>query len=112
MEYLTRSEIRSLCTEQSFERGVKYYEQGRIQELEVDGGDITASVRGSHDYDVSVDIDENAIRTACNCPYDYAGDGKHIVAVLLTVEDKSSGSTNGTTGPSDSSETVDIESLI
>lgn len=112
MEYPTRSEIRSLCTEQSFERGVKYYEQERIQKLEGEGGDITAIVRGSHDYTVSIDIDDNTIQTTCSCPYDYAGDCKHIVAVLLAVDNRSSESTSETTNSSDSSERVDIEALI
>ena len=112
MEYPTRSDIRSLCTEQSFERGVKYYEEDRIQKLEVEGGDITAIVRGSRDYDISIDIDDDTIRTVCSCPYDYAGDCKHIVAVLLAVEDRSSKSTSETTTSSDSSETVDVEALI
>ncbi|GAB7090265.1 SWIM zinc finger domain-containing protein [Halorubrum luteum] len=111
MEYPTRSDIRSLCTEQSFERGVKYYEEDRIQKLEVEGGDITAIVRGSRDYDISIDIDDDTIRTVCSCPYDYAGDCKHIVAVLLAVEDRSSESTAETTTSSDSSETVDVEAL-
>jgi len=112
MKYPTQSEIRSFCTEQSFERGVKYYEQERIQKLEGEGGDITAIVRGSHDYTVSIDIDDNTIQTTYSCPYDYAGDCKHIVAVLLTVDNRSSESTSETTNSSDSSETVDIEALI
>ncbi|WP_246084446.1 SWIM zinc finger family protein [Salinadaptatus halalkaliphilus] len=112
MEYPTRSDIRSLCTEQSFERGVKYYEQERIQKLEVEDGDITAIVRGSRDYDISINIDDDTIQTVCSCPYDYAGDCKHIVAVLLAVEDRSSESTSETTDSSDSSETVDVEALI
>lgn len=88
MEYPSRDEIRALCTEQSFERGVNYWNQGRIQELNVEGGRIRASVRGTHDYDVSIDIEDEAIYTRCSCPYDYAGDCKHIVAVLLAVEDR------------------------
>ncbi|CAI50012.1 SWIM zinc finger domain protein [Natronomonas pharaonis DSM 2160] len=112
MEYPTRSKIRSFCTEQSFERGVKYYEQDRIQKLEVEGGDITAIVRGSRDYDISIDIEDDTIRTVCSCPYDYAGDCKHIVAVLLAVEDRSPESTAETADSSDNSETVDVEALI
>lgn len=77
----------------TFERGVNYYERDRIQKLEVEGGDITAIVRGSRDYDISINIDDDTIRTVCSCPYDYAGDCKHIVAVLLAVEDRSSEST-------------------
>jgi len=114
MEYPTREEIRSLCTEQSFERGVNYYEQDRVQELNIENGEITATVRGSQDYDVSIEVDDNAIRTACSCPYDYAGDCKHIIAVLLAAEDRSSepARAHETTGASDSPETVDIGSLI
>jgi len=96
----------------TFERGVNYYERDRIQKLEVEGGDITAIVRGSRDYDISINIDDDTIRTVCSCPYDYAGDCKHIVAVLLAVEDRSSESTVETADSSDSSETVDIEALI
>jgi tetratricopeptide (TPR) repeat protein len=88
MAYPSRDEIRSLCTEQSFDRGVAYWKQGRIQTLDIDGGRIRATVRGTHDYDVSIDVDEDAIHTRCSCPYDYAGDCKHIVAVLLAVEDR------------------------
>lgn len=88
MDYPTREEIRSLCTEQSFQRGVDYYEQGRILKLEVDGEEIEATVRGSHDYEVVVDAGRDPIYTYCSCPYDYAGDCKHIVAILLAVEDR------------------------
>ncbi len=56
MDYATRDEIRSLCTQQSFERGVNYHEQGRVLELDIDGDEIRATVRGSSDYDVSIDV--------------------------------------------------------
>ena len=112
MEYPTRSDIRSLCTEQSFERGVKYYEQDRVLKLEIDGREIDALVRGSHDYNISIDIEDDTIRTACSCPYDYAGDCKHIVAVLLAVKSHSPEPNSEITDTSNSSETVDIESLI
>jgi len=88
MDYPTRDEIRSLCTQQSFERGVNYYEQGRVLELDIDGDEIRATVRGSHDYEVSIHVESDVIRTRCSCPYDYAGDCKHIVAVLLAVNDR------------------------
>ncbi|QSG07624.1 SWIM zinc finger family protein [Halapricum desulfuricans] len=110
MDYPAREEIRSLCTEQSFERGVNYYHQDRVQELEVDGDEIRATVRGSSYYDVAIDIVDDTIRTHCSCPYDYAGDCKHIVAVLLAVDDRDTETMSDTDPERD--ETVDIESLV
>ncbi len=108
MSVLTREQIRSLCTEQSFERGVTYYEQERVRSLTVDDEHVTATVLGTDDYSVSVALESDSIRTTCSCPYDYAGDCKHIVAVLLAVlEDDREGSDStdtletGPTGPPD-----------
>jgi hypothetical protein len=114
MDYPTREEIRDLCTEQSFERGVNYWENGRVQELDVDGERTRATVRGSNDYDVSIDVANDAVHTHCSCPYDYAGDCKHIVAVLLAVENRDA---DTDTDPGDEStenlpDSVDVESLV
>lgn len=113
MDTPTREEIRSLCTEQSFERGVDYYDQDRVLELHVDGEEITATVRGSSDYRVSVEIGNETIRTTCNCPYDYTGDCKHIVAVLLAVENRETDLESETSGAIGSpSATRDIGTLV
>ncbi|WP_114579397.1 SWIM zinc finger domain-containing protein [Saliphagus sp. LR7] len=114
MDYPTREEIRSFCTEQSFERGVNYYHQERVQELDIDGGEVRATVRGSNYYEVAVDIADDTVRTRCSCPYDYAGDCKHIVAVLLAVEDRDTDTDSATDASPDSalSETVDIEAVV
>lgn len=114
MDYPTREEIRSLCTEQSFERGVNYYHQERVQELDIDGGEVRATVRGSNYYEVAVDIADDTVHTRCSCPYDYAGDCKHIVAVLLAVEDRDTDTDSETDASPDSalSETVDIEAVV
>ncbi|ADE03074.1 SWIM zinc finger family protein [Haloferax volcanii] len=110
MDYPARDEIRSLCTEQSFERGANYYHQDRIQELDIDGSEIRATVRGSNYYDVAIDIVDDGVRSRCSCPYDYAGDCKHVVAVLLAVDDRDP-ETMSDTDP-ERNETVDIESLV
>ncbi|WP_350355864.1 SWIM zinc finger family protein [Natronomonas marina] len=114
MDYPTREDIRSLCTEQSFERGVNYYHQDRVQELEVDGDEIRATVRGSSYYDVAIDIVDDTVQSHCNCPYDYTGDCKHIVAVLLAVDDRDTKRVNDTDPERNETvpETVDIESLV
>ncbi|TKX74598.1 hypothetical protein EXE46_07800 [Halorubrum sp. GN11_10-6_MGM] len=113
MDYPTPEEIRALCTEQSFERGRNYYQQDRVQELHIDGGEISATVRGSNYYDVAIDVTTDPIRTRCSCPYDYAGDCKHIVAVLLAVDDRDTGTgSNADDSDRTVSETVDIEALV
>jgi len=114
MEYPTREEIRELSTEQSFERGVTYHDQDRVQDMEIDGEKIRATVRGSNYYDVAIDIVDDTIRTHCSCPYEYAGDCKHIVAVLLTITDQDT-ATVSETDPESSEPlpaTADIESLV
>jgi hypothetical protein len=89
MEYPSRDEIRSLCTHQSYERGVNYHNQGRIQELAINDEELTATVRGTHDYEVSITVDDDGIRAYyCSCPYDYAGACKHVIAVLLAANER------------------------
>lgn len=112
MDAPTRDDIRSLCTEQSFERGITYYDQDRILELDVDGREVTATVRGSSEYQVSAVIKDESIRTSCSCPYDYAGDCKHIVAVLLAVEDQGTDLGTGKLGAPVSHSAPDVETLV
>jgi hypothetical protein len=93
----SRDEIRSLCTDQSFQRGVGYYNEGRVLETTVGRGQVTATVRGTHDYDVVVELPREetdthqrggVVSTHCSCPYDYAGVCKHVVATLLELRDR------------------------
>lgn len=114
MEYPTCETIRSLCTDQSFKRGRNYYRQDRVKEIDIDGREIQATVRGSNNYDVTIDILDDTIRTHCSCPYDYAGDCKHIIAVLLAVDDQETDTVSGADPESSElpQKTVDIESLV
>ena len=93
----SRDEIRSLCTDQSFQRGVGYYNEGRVLETTVGRGQVTATVRGTNDYDVVVELPREetdthqrggVVSTHCSCPYDYAGVCKHVVATLLELRDR------------------------
>ncbi|ACV47600.1 MULTISPECIES: SWIM zinc finger family protein [Halomicrobium] len=85
----TRDAIRSICTAQSFQRGVEYVEDGRVRDLTVTGTEAEATVRGSHDYRTAVDLSVEGFDPQCSCPYDHAGECKHVVAVLLTVIEQS-----------------------
>ena len=77
--------IRNLCTDPVFERGQKYCNEGRIQRIERFDDVVTAAVQGSSLYDVTVELGRNTTDTQCTCPYDGAGECKHVVAVLLDV---------------------------
>jgi len=85
---LTEKEIRGRCTAAVYERGEQYCSDGRILTLQRFGETITATVRGSNDYDVSIDDSGSAIEPSCSCPYDGQGDCKHVVAVLLDCLDE------------------------
>ena len=46
---------------------------------------VTAAVRGSSLYDVTIEFGGRSLDTNCTCPYDGSGDCKHVVAVLLDI---------------------------
>lgn len=84
----TEKQIRRRATEQSFERGERYAQQGRVLGIVRRGDRLTALCAGSapYPYRVSILLEGGHIaETLCTCPYDWGGDCKHIVATLLTA---------------------------
>jgi hypothetical protein len=79
---LTVEKIRSLCTEDSFKRGLKYFEEGRVKQVDFFGDTITAVVQGAENYRVTIRVNED-IEGRCSCPYDWGGYCKHVVATLI-----------------------------
>ncbi|MDR5673170.1 SWIM zinc finger family protein [Halalkaliarchaeum sp. AArc-GB] len=82
---LNNAKIRETCADAVFERGRDYRDEGHIQRIERFGDVVTAAVRGTSLYDVTVDLGESTIDARCTCPYEGAGECKHVVAVLLDV---------------------------
>ncbi len=82
---LNSANIRETCTDAVFERGRDYRDEGRIQRIERFGDVVTATVRGTSLYDVTVDLGGHTIDARCTCPYEGAGECKHVVAVMLDV---------------------------
>jgi uncharacterized Zn finger protein len=83
---ITEADIRRLSSEQSFERGVDYYQGGALFELVRQGNELRAYCEGSsyEAYRVSATLEKGGIlSTHCTCPYDWGGLCKHIVALLL-----------------------------
>ena len=79
---LTREKIRSLCTEDSFQRGLSYFEEGRVKHIDFFANTITAVVQGTDNYRVTLRFNDG-IEGHCTCPYDWGGYCKHIVATLI-----------------------------
>lgn len=82
---LTLDEIRELCTESSYERGLEYFHQGRVIDLGQFGKKITATVAGTNDYKATIRADKEDIEASCTCPYNWGGYCKHIVATLIAL---------------------------
>ncbi len=83
---LTEIGIRERASAESLRRGQEYYDWGAVVSLTRRGDVVEAEVEGSQPepYIVHVEFDEGGITDArCNCPYDWGGWCKHIVATLL-----------------------------
>ena len=87
---LTEKQIRERAIDQSFRKGQDYYETGAIynpaRQSTGSGVTLTAQCEGSSapSYRLRVDLDDGGVRSAsCTCLYDWGGDCKHIVALLL-----------------------------
>ena len=84
---LTPDQIQERCTEQSFTRGLEYFHAGAIGNPTLHGYTLSATCEGTdmEPYRLSVELMPTGIATTdCSCPYDWEGDCKHIVALLLT----------------------------
>jgi len=81
---LTEAQIRKLATEQSFQRGDRYYQQGRILNPMRQESVLWADCQGSELYQPRITLGKQGIVSAdCTCPYDWGGLCKHQVALLL-----------------------------
>ena len=87
---ITPDQIQQRCTEQSFTRGLEYFHDGAIGNPTLHGYTLSATCEGTDidPYHVTVELMPTGISSAyCSCPYDWEGDCKHIVALLLTYVD-------------------------
>jgi uncharacterized Zn finger protein len=86
---ITEAYVRELATEQSFDRGYRYYRDHSVFEIARRGNLITAMVEGSdyEPYRVQVVLNDSHLVTnaSCTCPYHWGGICKHIVATLLVT---------------------------
>ena len=71
------------------ERGMKYYEDGKVELIYKNDERVVASVDGSTKYMVLIEIDKNKIKKiACDCPHASKGSNcKHMAAVLFKINE-------------------------
>lgn len=84
---ITQKQIQSRASSQSFSRGKALYSEGAISKAIRRGDEIEARCSGSYSepYRVWAKLGDSVIiSTGCNCEYDWGGDCKHIIALLLT----------------------------
>lgn len=82
---LKESQIKALATEQSFDRGRRYYCNGAILNPVLQGNSLWADCEGSMIYQPRVTLGPQGVEdSSCTCPYDWGGLCKHQVALLLT----------------------------
>ena len=82
---IDEASVQERCTDAVFERGKNYRDDGRIRRLKRFDDTVTAAVRGSDVYNVTVELGGDDIDARCPCPYAGPGECKHVVAVLLDV---------------------------
>lgn len=78
-------------TKTVFERGRKYFNEGRVESLEMEENHIWAEVEGMESYAVEMDYDKDGFMGDCNCPYMEENKEvycKHVVAVAIAHDKK------------------------
>ncbi len=88
---ITREDLKNIYGSTIYNRGLHYYKEGQVYQLEYDKRLDTwsAKVAGNRRYHVELKIVKNRISSACNCPaFDNFGGCKHEVAVLLNIIDR------------------------
>nr|WP_051503417.1 DEAD/DEAH box helicase [Paenibacillus forsythiae] len=98
--FFTLRDIRDLCGETFYKRGMSYYKARCVNKLTFHENEnsYTAQVRGSRSYQVQINIDnEGDIEADCTCPaYEDYGCCKHVAATLIAINMlEQKGSTGG-----------------
>ncbi len=81
----TREYLQSLATATIFGRGKEYFRAGNVGRITREGDKFTAKVHGTYLYKVQLTLKAGGAKLKCNCPYDFDGVCKHVIALGLAV---------------------------
>ena len=81
---IKEEDVSLLFEEKILDRGIKYFEQGRVKRPFVYHDSLMAECQGTlpEDYHIRVDMREGNFVASCTCPYAF-GYCKHIAAVMV-----------------------------
>ena len=83
-DYLTTRHIRQWAGGRSFERGQAYFEEDLVSALKERNDKVSASVKGTHNYRITLWEQDDTVEYMCDCPVGLRGDFcKHCVATAL-----------------------------
>jgi len=84
MKSLSESVIKTLAGEAAYQRGLEYYNEGRVEQLTINASHISARVAGEKLYQVTLNHTAKVFDGSCDCPasdnFDFC---KHCAAVGL-----------------------------
>ncbi|NUO84018.1 hypothetical protein HUU05_28420, partial [candidate division KSB1 bacterium] len=83
---ITNGEILGLTTQDTYRRGLKYYQEGRVDLLAVEDDFFSAKVLSRPTHEVAVHRADNRFVTRCNCRLRTICE--HVVAALLEAKDQ------------------------
>lgn len=88
LKYITGEDIESSCNYKIFNRGYEYFEEGRVEFLSysINENALYATVNGRREYDVEIYTENEEVYGNCSC--EFYGVCKHIIAVLLYIEEE------------------------
>lgn len=90
---ISKAQIRELTDSKSWDKGVKYHEQGNVVSIFEGDNAVTAKVSGTRDYRVKLWLEDGELGSSCTCPMGEAGVFcKHCVAAGLTYLEDAGGS--------------------
>lgn len=85
--------VKNISSTAVYNRGLRYYKQGyianyEVQKIKMNTFRISGTVRGNYYYDLTINLGvadngELYYKSKCTCPYDWTGECKHVVAVLI-----------------------------
>lgn len=85
MKTLSESTIEALAGSKTYQRGLDYYNEGRVGRLDIQGTRIFAQVRGEQNYQVELQHTQKVFEGSCSCPAsDHFDFCKHGVAAALS----------------------------
>ena len=80
----SEADLLQAAGERSYSRGLEYVDA--VRNLQIGAGEITATVYGTDEYEIVLDLDAAGVTGECSCPYGQEGFFcKHLVAAGLTV---------------------------